>query len=69
VDLALVLDVLPDEANRAKDMAVWHQALVLPQLIATPIGRIKLVEVFSHRLHSCVLSRWSPQGWRGQVGM
>eukprot|EP00730_Choanoeca_flexa_P018960 TRINITY_DN9248_c0_g1_i1.p1 TRINITY_DN9248_c0_g1~~TRINITY_DN9248_c0_g1_i1.p1 ORF type:complete len:530 (+),score=95.10 TRINITY_DN9248_c0_g1_i1:121-1710(+) len=38
VDLALVLDVLPNEAERAKDLAVWHQALVLPQLIATPIG-------------------------------
>ncbi|EGD75037.1 permease transporter [Salpingoeca rosetta] len=38
VDFALVLDVLPNERDRAKDLAIWHQALVLPQLIATPIG-------------------------------
>lgn len=37
-DFAMILDVLPNEADRAKDLAVWHQALVLPQLIATPIG-------------------------------
>ena len=38
VDFALVLDVLPSDKDRAKDLAIWHQALVLPQLIATPIG-------------------------------
>lgn len=40
VDFAMVLDVLPDAEERAKDLAVWHQALVLPQLIATPIGML-----------------------------
>merc|ERR1712150_181261 len=30
VDFALVMDVLPDERDKAKDLAVWHQALVLP---------------------------------------
>merc|ERR1719498_1951782 len=38
VDLAMALDVLTNKADRAKDLAVWHQAMVLPQLIATPIG-------------------------------
>eukprot|EP00730_Choanoeca_flexa_P018961 TRINITY_DN9248_c0_g1_i3.p1 TRINITY_DN9248_c0_g1~~TRINITY_DN9248_c0_g1_i3.p1 ORF type:complete len:236 (+),score=33.59 TRINITY_DN9248_c0_g1_i3:71-778(+) len=60
VDLALVLDVLPNEAERAKDLAVWHQALVLPQLIATPIGgairdgiaKLACDDVFDHP-HEC----------------
>jgi MFS family permease len=38
VDFALVMDVLPDHRDHAKDLAVWHQALVLPQLVATPIA-------------------------------
>lgn len=38
IDFALVMDVLPDERDKAKDIAVWHQALVLPNAIATPIG-------------------------------
>lgn len=38
VDFAMVLDVLPNEATRAKDLAVWHLSLVLPQFIATPLG-------------------------------
>eukprot|EP00117_Sycon_ciliatum_P015960 scpid53674/ scgid15594/ len=42
VDFAMVMDVLPSEADKAKDLAVWHQALVLPQLIATPIGGLIL---------------------------
>ena len=25
VDFALVMDVLPDEPHKAKDLAVWHQ--------------------------------------------
>nr|KAG5690887.1 hypothetical protein BaRGS_028919 [Batillaria attramentaria] len=42
VDFALVMDVLPEEREKAKDIAVWHQALVLPQALATPIGGIVL---------------------------
>lgn len=52
VDFALVMDVLPDEKDKAKDLAVWHQALVLPQAIATPIGGIVL-DGFNH-----VSCRW-----------
>eukprot|EP00112_Aurelia_sp_Birch-Aquarium-sp1_P018645 Seg447.10 transcript_id=Seg447.10/GoldUCD/mRNA.D3Y31 product="hypothetical protein" protein_id=Seg447.10/GoldUCD/D3Y31 len=47
VDFALVMDVLPEEKDKAKDLAVWHQALVLPQAIATPIGGIVL-DTFEH---------------------
>ncbi|XP_064631970.1 uncharacterized protein LOC135490624 [Lineus longissimus] len=42
VDFALVMDVLPEEKEKGKDIAVWHQALVLPQALATPIGGILL---------------------------
>ena len=42
IDFALVMDVLPKDKDKAKDLAVWHQALVLPQAIATPIGGIIL---------------------------
>ncbi|KAK3750931.1 hypothetical protein QZH41_015019 [Actinostola sp. cb2023] len=45
VDFALVMDVLPAEKDKAKDLAIWHQALVLPQAIATPIGGI-ILDVF-----------------------
>ena len=38
VDYALVLDVLPSAATAAKDLAVWQAALVLPQLLATPVA-------------------------------
>ena len=36
------MDVLPEEKEKAKDIAVWHQALVLPQALATPIGGLVL---------------------------
>jgi MFS family permease len=39
VDWALGCDVLPDKENAAaKDMAVWHISMVLPQSIALPIA-------------------------------
>lgn len=38
VDFALVMDVLPSDADVSRDMAIWHNALVIPQLLATPIG-------------------------------
>lgn len=38
VDFALVMDVLPKEKDKAKDIAVWHQALILPNALATPVG-------------------------------
>ena len=32
------IDVLPSARDAAKDMGVWHCALVLPQLLATPVS-------------------------------
>lgn len=38
VDWALACDVLPNQEDAAKDMAVWHIALTLPQSIAMPLA-------------------------------
>ena len=38
VDWALATDVLPSIDDFAKDMGVWHIAIVLPQVVATPIA-------------------------------
>ena len=38
VDWALASDVLPSIDDYAKDMGVWHVAMVFPQVIATPIA-------------------------------
>ena len=38
VDFALVCDVLPNQNNFAKDMGLWHIALVVPQFVAVPIA-------------------------------
>jgi MFS family permease len=38
VDWALGADVMPSLDDYAKDMGVWHVAMVLPQVIATPIA-------------------------------
>lgn len=51
IDFALVMDVLPKNKDKAKDLAVWHQALVLPQAIATPIGGIILDEFERYNCH------------------
>ena len=38
VDWALGCDVLPNKDDAAKDMAVWHISMVLPQSIALPLS-------------------------------
>jgi len=38
VDWALASDVLPSIDDYARDMGVWHVAMVLPQVIATPVA-------------------------------
>lgn len=38
VEFALLLDILPNPATAARDISIWHQSLVLPQLVATPIA-------------------------------
>eukprot|EP00474_Spongospora_subterranea_P002326 CRZ02784.1 hypothetical protein [Spongospora subterranea] len=40
VDWALVTDLLEDNAEFAKDMAVWGIALVLPNLVMPLVGRL-----------------------------
>lgn len=42
VDWAMASDVLPSEADHAKDMGVWHVADTLPQVIAVPIAGLLL---------------------------
>jgi MFS family permease len=38
VDWALGTDVLPTKTNAAKEMAVWHVAMTLPQSLAPPVA-------------------------------
>lgn len=38
VDWALGTDVLPDKKHAAKDMAVWHVSMTLPQSISAPLA-------------------------------
>lgn len=45
VDWALGTDVLPTKSNAAKEMAVWHIAMTLPQSIAAPLAG-GLIEAF-----------------------
>jgi len=40
VDWALGTDVLPSKHNAAKEMAVWHIAMTLPQSISAPVAGI-----------------------------
>jgi MFS family permease len=49
VDWALACDVLPSQESAAKDMAVWHIAMTLPQSIALPISGM-LLGMFGKRL-------------------
>jgi MFS family permease len=53
---AMASDVLRSPADHGKDMGLWHMAIVLPQVIATPIGgflldQSKLVSTAYHREH------------------
>lgn len=47
VDWALGTDVLPNPDDSAKDMAVWHVSMTLPQSIAPMVGAA-LVGMFGH---------------------
>lgn len=42
VDWAMACDVLPNKNQIAKDMGVWHIAMVLPQTIAPPLAGVLL---------------------------
>ena len=41
-DWALAVDVLPEGGNAARDMGIWHVALVLPQVIAPALTGLTL---------------------------
>ena len=49
VEFAMLMDVLPRGEDAARDMSLWHAALVLPQIVATPLaGAVRdLVQPFS----------------------
>jgi Na+/melibiose symporter-like transporter len=47
VDWALAVDVLPGGESAAKDMGIWHVALVLPQVIAPLVTGITLASLKS----------------------
>ncbi len=34
----MLLDVLPQQESQAKDISLWHSAIVLPQILATPVA-------------------------------
>lgn len=42
VDYALGTDVLPSKSDAAKEMAVWHIAMTLPQSIAAPLAGVMI---------------------------
>eukprot|EP00118_Oscarella_pearsei_P007704 m.38407 g.38407 ORF g.38407 m.38407 type:complete len:214 (+) comp32579_c0_seq1:1034-1675(+) len=51
VDFALLLDVLPEKTTRANDIAVWHQSILLPQFLATPIAGVILSHLQTVNCH------------------
>ena len=46
VGWALATDVLPNADDAAKDMGIWHMALTVPQLVATPVAGF-LLDIFN----------------------
>ncbi|KAI9202632.1 uncharacterized protein BJ171DRAFT_559034 [Polychytrium aggregatum] len=38
VEFAMLMDVLPSKDDAARDISLWHTALVLPQIVASPIA-------------------------------
>lgn len=50
VDWAMAIDVLPGGEDAAKDMGIWHVAIVLPQIIAPAITGLTLNALKSQSL-------------------
>jgi MFS family permease len=50
VDWALAIDVLPGGEDAAKDMGIWHVAIVLPQILAPAITGLTLNALKSRSL-------------------
>ena len=38
VEFAMLMDVLPNARDAARDMSLWHTALILPQIVSTPLA-------------------------------
>ncbi len=38
VEFAMLMDVLPNPRDAARDMSLWHTALILPQIVSTPLA-------------------------------
>jgi len=62
VDRALVLDVLPPNANVAKDLGIWHISFVLPQVIAPVIAGAILTEIKKTSIALAYASIWGVTG-------
>ena len=50
VDWALAVDVLPSGEEAAKDMGIWHVAMVLPQIVAPAVTGFTLAALKGHSL-------------------
>ncbi|KAJ3338034.1 hypothetical protein HDU91_001328, partial [Kappamyces sp. JEL0680] len=37
-EFAMLMDVLPKQQDAARDMSLWHTALILPQIVSTPLA-------------------------------
>ncbi len=73
VDWALGTDVLPSRKSAAKDMAVWHISMVLPQSVAQPVSGM-LLSAFGAReavdpRTSQVVFHYTPQGYAAMFGL
>ncbi|KAI8818301.1 uncharacterized protein EV422DRAFT_551241 [Fimicolochytrium jonesii] len=40
VEFAMLMDVLPGRGDVARDISLWHSALVLPQIVAVPLAGV-----------------------------
>jgi MFS family permease len=66
VDWALGTDVLPTKNNAAKEMAVWHISMTLPQSIAAPVAAF-LIGSFG-KVTIGEVTRYSIQGYSALFG-
>ncbi len=42
VEFAMLMDILPDPETYARDVSIWHTAVLLPGLAAAPVGGLLL---------------------------
>lgn len=65
VDWALGTDVLPSRKDAAKEMAVWHVSMTLPQTIAAPIAAslLALPGITTAQKHGELVTHYSLAGY------